>query len=459
MSLLAAACDAAAVFLGFMLAVWIRFDSGWVPMFHEAPPRRLYVLGAAVATLIFLLIFRSLGLYHRPQLGRFTERIPRIIRAVGFGLLVATALAFAIRTNPPYSRLATALAFITVTLLVVVERNILFQLERHWAKYRAGKKRVAILGTGPLAARLRRALEEEPRLRAQVVAFFPTGQDPADPSLPADLLHPDLAAFETVAGEGRIDEAILANPSELNHADMVELILHCERSMVDFHMVPDIFRLLTAGVSMQSVAGIPLIGVGDWPLDHFLNRCLKRVEDLVGGAAGLVLTAPVIALAAVLVKASSPGPVFYRQERCGEKGGRFTLYKLRTMRENAEENSAPGWTVENDPRRTAIGSFLRRWNLDELPQFWNVLRGDMSLIGPRPERPHFVEQFKGDINRYMTRHSYKPGMSGWAQVNGLRGNTSIQERIKLDLFYLENWSLGLDLKILLLTFFSRKNAY
>jgi lipopolysaccharide/colanic/teichoic acid biosynthesis glycosyltransferase len=160
-----------------------------------------------------------------------------------------------------------------------------------------------------------------------------------------------------------------------------------------------------------------------------------------------------------LIRRESPGPVFFRQIRCGESGRRFTIYKLRTMRVDAEEETGPVWTSENDPRRTRIGAFLRRHNLDELPQFWNVLKGEMSLVGPRPERPHFVEQFKEDISRYMWRHVSKPGMTGWAQVNGLRGNTSIRERIKYDLYYLENWSLAFDFKILLRTFFSRRNAY
>ena len=182
-------------------------------------------------------------------------------------------------------------------------------------------------------------------------------------------------------------------------------------------------------------------------------------EDIIGATVGLVLSLPVIAVAAVLIKRSSPGPVFYRQERCGEGGGTFTLLKLRTMPVDAEAQTGPVWTVENDARRTRVGECLRSCNLDELPQFWNVLKGEMTLVGPRPERPHFVEQFKETIGNYMSRHAYKPGMTGWAQVNGLRGNTDLKERVKYDLYYLENWSLAFDFKILLKTAFARKNAY
>jgi exopolysaccharide biosynthesis polyprenyl glycosylphosphotransferase len=212
-------------------------------------------------------------------------------------------------------------------------------------------------------------------------------------------------------------------------------------------------------MDVQSLEDIPLLGISRWPLDRFWNRMLKRMEDVAGAVVGLVITAPIMAVAAVLIRMDSPGPVFYRQERCGEGGRLFGLYKLRTMQQDAESSSGPVFTVENDPRRTRVGAILRHWNIDELPQFWNVLNGDMSLVGPRPERPHFVEQFREEISRYMWRHVSKPGLTGWAQVNGLRGNTSIQERIKYDLYYLENWSLTFDFKILAKTLFARQNAY
>jgi exopolysaccharide biosynthesis polyprenyl glycosylphosphotransferase len=212
-------------------------------------------------------------------------------------------------------------------------------------------------------------------------------------------------------------------------------------------------------MDMQSLNDIPLLGIGKWPLDLFWNRVLKRAEDIIVSAVGLVVSSPVIAVAAIFIKKSSPGPVFYKQERCGEDNKAFNLYKLRTMPVEAEKETGPVWTVEDDPRCTSACSFLRRHNLDELPQLWNVLTGDMSIVGPRPERPHFVEKFKANVGRYMLRHVSKPGMTGWAQVNGLRGNTSIEERIKYDLYYLENWSLAFDLKIMLRTFFAKENAY
>jgi exopolysaccharide biosynthesis polyprenyl glycosylphosphotransferase len=254
------------------------------------------------------------------------------------------------------------------------------------------------------------------------------------------------------------DQVILTD-NRLPHEQTVGIVLACERTLTRFNVVPDMFRLMTGNVAVQSVDGIPLLGVSRLPLDRYWNRLAKRLEDMVGALLGLLVTAPVMLVAAVLIRRESPGPFLYRQKRCGERGREFTLYKLRTMRADAEQETGPVWASENDPRRTRIGAWLRAHNLDELPQLWNVLRGDMSLVGPRPERPFFVEQFREDIQRYMARHMSKPGLTGWAQVNGLRGNTSIDERIKFDLFYLENWSLAFDFKILLKTFSARHNAY
>lgn len=457
---LAVFVDAATIYAGFMLAVWIRFHSGWIPMFHEGFPEwSIYYYGSALATLLMILIFAVLGLYRRPQFGHFTEKIPRIMRAIGWGILLALVLAFLLRAATEFSRIATGLSLLTVTFLVLVERNILFQLERHWAKYQDIKKGVLIIGTGPTAERMRHTLDREHRLRARLEGFVALPEEDTTPEITEEQIIGDIDALPRLLQERDVDEVILTHPSGLGHERMVEMILLCERHLAHFQMVPDVFNVLTSAVDMQNIDGIPLIGVGKWPLDLFQNRILKRMEDIAGASLGLLLGAPVLLVSALLIRLTSRGPVLYRQTRCGEHGRAFTLFKLRTMRSDAEKESGPVWTSENDPRRTRVGQFLRSWNLDEIPQFWNVLCGEMSLVGPRPERPHFVEQFREDIGRYMWRHVSKPGMTGWAQVNGLRGNTSIQERIKYDLFYLEHWSLGLDLKILLKTLFARANAY
>ena len=466
-SILAGWMDGLAAFFGVMAAVWLRFDSGLIPL-HSAevfPPRMMYVAAAGVLAPLLVVIFRQIGLYIRPQLGPFSDKLPRLVRGVSITLATALALSFVVRPAdwPPYSRTVALLAFFTVLFLVLLERFFLFRVELHWARRTAPIRRILIIGVDELAARIRRALEREPRLRSRLAGYLlpraPGGREiRLSTAITPKLVKGHIGELEKVVADEQVDEIILADPT-ISRARLTEILFHCERNLVPFRMVPDLYGVLTSRVRVNHIADIPLIGIESWPLDAFWNRVLKRMEDLAGALVGLALSAPIILVAAPLIKRSSPGPIFYRQTRCGMAGHPFTLYKLRTMPVDAEAATGPVWATEDDPRRTRIGGFLRKWNLDELPQFWNVLKGDMSLVGPRPERPHFVEQFKEKIGHYMTRHVSQPGMTGWAQVNGLRGNTSIEDRLQHDLYYLENWSLSFDVKILFQTFFNRDNAY
>ena len=454
--------DAIAVFTGFMLATWLRFDSGLIPIFHDTPPAELYLhysKAAALAMLLFMFIFQSLELYVRPQTGSFSDKIPRLVRATGLGILLSAALAFAIRTEPPFSRITVILAFATVGICVLLERYLLFRWELFMARRRSKVNHVVIIGTNSIAARLKNTLQNEPRLGARVTGFFRTLPDAElHPSITAEQVKGNIDDIKHFIETNRVDQIILADMG-IGTDRIIKLILLCEQSLATFSLVPDLFHIMTGGIDIQAIDNIPLLGVSRWPLDNFWNRAGKRFEDIVGAIAGFVFLSPLMLIVAIMIKRDTPGPVFFQQERCGERGKKFNLIKFRTMFVNAEDKTGPVWTVENDPRCTRVGSFLRHFNIDELPQLWNVIRGEMSLVGPRPERPFFVAQFKEDINRYMWRHVSKPGITGWAQVNGLRGNTDISERIKYDLYYLENWSLAFDFKILLKTFFSRQNAY
>jgi len=452
--------DALAVFGGFALATWLRFGSGWIPRIHN-PPQDLYekYLTAALAGIpLFLLIFKVLGLYVRPQVGSFVNKIPRIVRAVGVGVLLSAVLAFSAQNEVDIARLVVALSFVTITLLVVMERAVMVRLEKSWSSRSGSMHVVLILGTDAVAAHVQRTLMKEPTMRSRITGFLETGSDAPDEGVPADQVLGTVEDLESILENQHVDRLIITDGS-LDRVRIVNILLLCERHLVEFNMVPDLFRIMTTSMDVQSLNDIPLLGIGRWPLDVFWNRVVKRAEDIVGGVVGLILSAPILAVAAAFIKASSPGPVFYSQERCGERGNTFIIYKLRTMRTDAETQSGPVFASREDSRTTRVGAFLRRYNLDELPQFWNVLAGHMSLVGPRPERPHFVETFKDDVSRYMQRHVSKPGLTGWAQVNGLRGNSSIEERVKYDLYYLENWSLAFDFKILAMTFFAGENAY
>jgi len=456
----AMAFDAAAVFGGLVLAVWLRFDSGLFDVPRGRPPGLypVYLAGAAFATLVFLAVFHALGLYMRPQTGAFVNKIPRLVRGVFAAEVLTVVLAYAVKNEWDFSRLVLVLSVGAVLFLVLLERYALFRVEWNLARHSAAKNRVLILGTDAVAAHLRRTLSREPMLRSQVIGFLRTDDAPPAAGVAPEEIRGRLEDVAAFVAENPVDRIILTN-SRPGPDRMVAILLLCERNLIAFNMVPDLFHLMTTGMDVQSLDDIPLLGAARWPLDRFGNRAVKRVEDILGAAAGLIVAAPVMAVAAVLIRLDSPGSVVYAQERCGKEGRRFTLYKLRTMRADAEQECGPVFATANDARRTRVGAFLRRHNLDELPQLFNVLKGEMSLVGPRPERPHFVERFKADVGGYMWRHVSKPGITGWAQVNGLRGDTSIEERIKYDLYYLENWSPAFDFKILARTLFARRNAY
>jgi Undecaprenyl-phosphate glucose phosphotransferase len=233
---------------------------------------------------------------------------------------------------------------------------------------------------------------------------------------------------------------------------MLGVVEFASRECINIHVVPDLLQFIALRARLEDLDGLPIINVNDVPL-HGFNSWVKRAIDVAVSAVALVLLALPLAIIAALVRLNSPGAILYRQERMGLDGRAFKVYKFRSMYEGAEDGTGPVWARDDDPRATAIGRWLRRFDLDELPQFWNVLKGDMSIVGPRPERPYFVEQFKHRIPQYMLRHKVKAGITGWAQVNGWRGNTSLEKRIEYDLYYIENWSVTLDLKIMWLTLF------
>ena len=265
-----------------------------------------------------------------------------------------------------------------------------------------------------------------------------------------------LPVFGTVAdlpkiieGHG-IDEVIIGLP-EATHQELVGIISQCEREKVSIRVFPDVFQIMASEVTISDLGGLPLLTIRDVALRGW-KLTLKRIVDMAFSGIFLLVASPIMMLTALLIKVDSPGPVFFAQERMGLDAKPFKMLKFRSMRADAER-SGPGWTTKDDPRRTRVGTFIRKTSVDEFPQFINVLMGDMSVVGPRPEQPAYVEQFRSSIPRYMERHREKAGVTGWAQVNGLRGDTSIAERTKYDLWYTENWSLWLDFKIILRTAF------
>jgi Undecaprenyl-phosphate glucose phosphotransferase len=331
-------------------------------------------------------------------------------------------------------------------------------LERRW-RAGIGLKKILIAGSGDLGRLVADKILEHRELGYQIVGFVDdrAGDHLGYRGLP--LLGSIDEAAEIAAREG-VDHLYVALPPE-QHVRMLDLLDSTSRHMVDVKVVPDLLQVIALRARLEDLDGIPVINVNDVPLQGF-NSLVKRAIDVAISASALLVLAIPLAIIAAAVKLTSKGSVLFSQERMGLDGKSFTIVKFRSMHDDAERNTGPVWAVADDPRVTWLGRFLRRSNLDELPQLWNVLRGDMSLVGPRPERPHFVEQFKHKIPQYMLRHKVKAGLTGWAQVNGWRGNTPLEKRIEYDLYYIENWSVRLDLKIMWLTVlngFFHKHAY
>jgi exopolysaccharide biosynthesis polyprenyl glycosylphosphotransferase len=256
-------------------------------------------------------------------------------------------------------------------------------------------------------------------------------------------------------------DVVILTRSDLPRATVQNVVETCERLYVEWKIVPGAFDIFLSGLKLQTIGRVPVLGIEELAINRLFNRGLKRFVDIVGSIVGLIVSTPVIVVLALLIKRESRnGPVLFRQQRIGANYRAFTLYKLRSMVPDADANdSLRQSTAREDPRLLRIGAVIRKWNLDELPQFWNVLRGEMSLVGPRPERPYHVEKLSAEIPHYHPRHVVKPGMTGWAQINGFRGDSSIVQRVRHDIYYIENWNIWLDIQIILLTFVRWKNAY
>ncbi len=440
--------DNTAIILAFTLAYQIRRFIPPDPEYLESFPNYIPLL--IVQIISILTVFFFYRLYH---VGRATSKVDQfysIFGGVSIGTMMAIAIASLVFKNSlfelDYPRAMVIYAWVLDIVLINLGRVFhqwlrMMVQERGW-----GRDRVIIVGTGPVAQMILQKIQWSSYLGYEIAGLV-NGSASSEDSFGAPLLGSAEQLPELIA-EHEIDEVIIALP-DVEHQELIRIISLCERSHVAIKVYPDLFQIMASKMSIDDLGGLPLISIQDTALRGW-NLTLKRALDLVGSAIGLVLISPLMFMVGLLIKLESPGPVFYVQERMGLDAKPFMVIKFRSMRQDAEKDG-PGWTVEDDPRRTRIGSFLRKTNLDEIPQLINVLLGEMSLVGPRPEQPFYVEQFQQSIPRYMDRHREKAGMTGWAQVNGLRGDTSIWERTKYDLWYIENWSLWLDIKILIRT--------
>jgi Undecaprenyl-phosphate glucose phosphotransferase len=445
----------------FLLAYWLRRFIPWPEEAQAMRPWADYTGIVLIHTLSIVVVFAFSHLYRLARMPSRIDEFYRIVASTTVATLIGVALSSLLFKNSTldidYSRGMVLYAWVFTTVLVTIGRVVHALIRAGLRQKGWGRDRVLIVGTSDVGQMIFHKVESNPGMGYEVVGLVEAnGRKGALPGLPILGQAGDLALL---INEHQVDEVIIALP-EATHQEILTLISECERGKVTIKVFPDVFQYMAGQVTIGDLGGLPLLTVRDVALRGW-RLVAKRLLDIVGASCALVLLSPLLMLTALLIKLDSRGPAFYAQERMGLDGRLFMIFKFRSMRTDAEVNG-PGWTVEDDPRTTRLGRLIRRINVDEFPQFINVLIGEMSLVGPRPERPVWVNQYRRSIPRYMDRHWEKGGMTGWAQVNGLRGDTSIPERIKYDLWYIENWSLLLDVKIIIRTifnFFKSPNAY
>ena len=453
--------DAVASNLAMLCAWFLRFQFELIPVTKGQQELETYLKMLPIVTIVFPLAFAVQGLYRiRPTRGKTEEWLAVAIGAV-LGTVALSGVLLWVRPGQPdvlYSRATLALFFVSAIVLTILGRTLVRTVVER--RHREGKDldRVLIAGNGDLArAVLERMKEHRDQLGFRIVGYLKNGDDGALPGL--ECLG-RVSDAEPVVKANEIDHVFVALPHASSEA-MMALLDRLTRSCVSIHVVPDLLQFMVLRSRVEDLDGLPTINLSETPLEGW-SRIVKRGFDLLVAAAALLVFSPVMLAVALAIWLEDRRPIFYRQIRMGLDGKPFPMVKFRSMRIDAENTTGAVWAEKDDPRRTRVGRFIRAWSLDELPQLWNVLVGDMSVIGPRPERPEFVEQFRSEFPHYMLRHKVRAGMTGWAQVHGWRGNTSIRMRIEHDLYYIENWSLLLDVKILFLTLvhgLRHENAY
>jgi exopolysaccharide biosynthesis polyprenyl glycosylphosphotransferase len=442
--------DAAMVAVAFILAYQLRSTIPWPNELENQAALSTYsgLIAAQIAgVLILMFIYRQ---YYIPRAVSRVDQFYSIFAAVSIGTLLAVAISvFSFKNSifeVDFPRAMIIYAWMFSIILIMLGR-ILHQVLRMNLRDRGfGKDRLIVVGTGETARMILQRIAWSPQLGYEVIGVIDGDSEEEQiegaPIIgnPEDL--PDLIE------EHSVDEVIVAIP-EKGHREVVRVISYCERGRVSIKVFPDFFQFIASEADIDDLGGLPLLSIRDFAMRGYM-LFFKRLMDILGSIVGLIILSPLMMLTAVAVKLESPGPVFFVQERMGLDGRPFLMLKYRSMRQDAEV-SGPRWTTKDDPRRTKLGTLLRKIDVDELPQFVNVLLGEMSLVGPRPEQPYYVNMFRESVPRYMERHREKAGMTGWAQVNGLRGDTSVIERTRYDIWYSENWSILLDIKIMMRT--------
>ena len=449
LNLLNVISDFVILFLAYMIATYIRFFCMYI--WYEAKLPALgvawnteYFLAAVLFALVEIVFFYVANVYGHTRRERFRHELIRITEMGALAVLVLMAVLYLTRIVD-FSRIAIAIYYILSTTLLLIKRIVLRFALRYFRRKGYNQKHVILVGNGKHARQYMEAIQKNPDLGYTVDGYVSRVERPE--------LGRRLGAYEDleqILDQPGIDEVIIT--LEMHEAEfMKKIIAACDKSGIRICIIPYFNDYIPAHPSIDTIGESRIINIREIPLDRMSNAFVKRLADIIGSLFLIILTSPIMLVTAIGVKISSPGPIIFKQERIGLNKKHFYMYKFRSMRVNADSSKA--WSKNEDPRKTKFGSFIRKCSIDELPQFFNVLKGDMSLVGPRPEIPYYVNQFKEEVPLYLVRQQVRPGITGWAQVNGYRGDTSIPERIRHDIWYIEHWNIWLDAKIVLKTVF------
>ncbi len=451
--------DGAVTGLSYFLAYEIRFNTSLNDPTVPHLPMYMYMWALPFLIIAYIFLYNQFGLYRSKRLGGRRKELVNIIYANTVGFIGFVSVLYVINQTDFARSMLVIFAVINV-LLETLMRNIIRYILHFIRKKGYNKKYLLLVGYSKSAEEYIRRIRLNPHWGYEVTGIL-DDRVPAGTMLRGVKVLGRIANLDVILAENKIVEIAITLPLD-EYSKLERIVAKCEKSGVHTQFIPDYNRVIPSRPIMEDVEGLPVINIRNVPLTFTENRIVKRLMDIAGSIAMLIIFSPIILISFIAVKLSSKGPVIYRQERVGLHNKTFMMYKFRTMELQKESEEKKAWTVQDDPRVTKVGKVLRHTSMDELPQLINILKGDMSIVGPRPERPQFVAKFKEEIPRYMIKHQVRPGLTGWAQVNGLRGDTSIKDRIKYDIYYIENWSVLFDIKIMFMTVFRgliNKNAY
>ncbi len=443
----------------WILAYYLRFYFPIIPPYKGIPSFYTYLTLLIIMLPLWYVVFKTFGLYRPRRISSKIAEVIDIVKATTTATLILVSLTFFVRRDE-FSRLTFLYFLIICVIILCVERILFREFLRFIRKKGYNLRHALIVGTGSLGQDITDRVHDHPELGIKISGFLSEGNSQIGSKLKGFKVLDTFENIRSVVTNQKIDMVLITLPLSA-HEKLKSVLDDIGDEMVSIMVIPDLFEFATLRGSIGEFEGMPIISLRDTPL-YGWNIVIKRVADIVLSLIIILVTSLLMLVISLLIKATSRGPVFYRQERMGLDGKIFNMLKYRTMTIEAEKETGPVWAAKNDSRRTQIGTFLRKTSIDELPQFFNVLKGDMSIVGPRPEREYFIQQFRNKIPKYMLRHKMKAGITGWAQISGWRGNTSLEKRIEYDLYYIENWSIWFDFEIMLLTIWRglvSKHAY